>query len=49
LRIGEIVRIESLAESLPMTIANEEEFVASESAVLVRESESAVELGVVAE
>lgn len=47
--VGEVVGVESLAESFPMAIENEEEFFASEGAVLVGESESAVELGVVAE
>ena len=36
--VGEVVRVESLAESFPMTPENEEEFVASEGPVLVGES-----------
>ena len=35
LRVGEVFRVESLAESFPGAIEDEEEFVASESAVMV--------------
>src|SRR6218665_444908 len=40
--VGEVVRVESLAESFPVAIENEKEFFAAEGAVLVGESESAV-------
>ena len=35
LRVGEVVRIEILAESLPMTIENEQEFFAAEGTVVM--------------
>ncbi len=35
LRVGEVVRIEDLAESLPMAVQDEQEFFASEGPVVV--------------
>ena len=47
--VGEVVWVEDTAESFPLAREDEEEFVACECAVAVREPEAAVQLGVVAE
>lgn len=49
LGVGEVVRVESSAEALPVAVEDEEELLAAQCAVLVREAEAAVELWVVAE
>ena len=45
LRVGEVVRVEGFTKPGPVSVENENEFRAAEGAVVVRESETAVELG----